>query len=126
MLFEAVKVWAKSFGIASYNALFLDSLNLRNSKRTSQKHCRVDASGGILLSRQCAMEAREASRTLFGCIIFHGVSVIILAVFSVQVFSGPKESDGQSEGSRSFCIHRINLSLADSKTFSGVRNQKTG
>lgn len=42
MLFEAVKVWAKFFGIASYNALFLDTLNVGTSNvltRTLQSRC---------------------------------------------------------------------------------------
>ena len=66
-------VGAKFIGTASYNACFW-TLETANFNNPNQRHCRGDASGGIITSRQCA-EARVASRTLYGCIIFHGVSI---------------------------------------------------
>ena len=61
----------------------------------------MDASGGILLPVVCR-EYVVLSRTLYGCIIYPRREHKF-CLFIARVFLRPKETDGQSESSRSFC-----------------------
>jgi hypothetical protein len=56
---------------------------------TNQEHCRVDATGGIIISRQCA-EARVASSTLLRVLLYTAwaSSVCLLVRFSQDLRDG--------------------------------------
>ena len=103
---EAVKVWAKLSGTASYNALFL-VFEPRKFKTVIKNIAEWMLRVGILSYPVSVPRIVGSSRTLSRGAI-HKYRRRGHRTLSVNVyrFSQDLKTDGQSESSRSFCIYR--------------------